>query len=70
VELVADKDARTPFAPALGMGARVAAKAQAHGLILRAMGDSVAFAPPLIITEAEIEEMLARFRAALDEALP
>jgi 4-aminobutyrate--pyruvate transaminase len=69
VELVADKDARTPFDQALGMGARVAARAQAHGLILRAMGDSVAFAPPLIITTAEIEEMLARFRSALDEAL-
>ncbi|MBI2235483.1 MAG: aspartate aminotransferase family protein [Magnetospirillum sp.] len=69
VELVADKDARTPFDPTLGIGARVAATAQAHGLILRAMGDSVAFAPPLVITEAEIGEMLGRFRTALDEAL-
>lgn len=68
VELVADKDERRPFDPKLTVGARVVAKAQTHGVILRAMGDAVAFAPPLIISEAEIGEMLARFRAALDEA--
>jgi len=68
LELVADKDGKTPFDPKLAVGARVVAKAQANGLILRAMGDAVAFAPPLIITEAEIAELLSRFRAALDEA--
>ena len=68
LELVADKDAKTPFDPKLAVGARVVAKAQANGLILRAMGDAVAFAPPLIITEAEIAELLSRFRTALDEA--
>ncbi|MBI3446213.1 MAG: aminotransferase class III-fold pyridoxal phosphate-dependent enzyme, partial [Magnetospirillum sp.] len=68
VELVADKQNRTPFPPAQGMGALVVAKAQQRGVILRAMGDSVAFAPPLVITEAEIGEMLGRFGMALDEA--
>lgn len=68
VELVADKDGRTAFDPKLAVGARVVAKAQANGVILRAMGDAVAFAPPLVISEAEIAEMLRRFRTALDEA--
>ncbi|MGE5546978.1 MAG: aspartate aminotransferase family protein [Solirubrobacterales bacterium] len=68
VELVAGKDGKSAFDPKLGVGARVVAKAQAHGVILRAMGDAVAFAPPLIISEAEIVEMLRRFRLALDEA--
>ncbi|MBR9971911.1 aspartate aminotransferase family protein [Magnetospirillum sulfuroxidans] len=68
VELVADKDRRTAFDPKLAIGARVVAKAQAHGVILRAMGDAIAFAPPLIISEADIDEMLGRFRLALDEA--
>jgi 4-aminobutyrate--pyruvate transaminase len=68
LELVADKDAKTPFDPKWAVGARVVAKAQEHGLILRSMGDAVAFAPPLIISEAEIGEMLARFRRGLDEA--
>ncbi|MBC7952430.1 MAG: aspartate aminotransferase family protein [Rhodospirillaceae bacterium] len=68
LEMVADKDAKTAFDPKWTVGARVVAKAQSHGVILRAMGDAVAFAPPLIITEDEIRELLARFRLALDEA--
>ena len=46
----------------------MAALAQKHGLIIRAMGDTLAFSPPLIIGEGEIDEMLARFGRALDEA--
>ncbi len=68
VELVAGKDGRTAFDPKLAVGARVVAKAQEHGVILRAMGDAVAFAPPLVISEDEIQDMLGRFRRALDEA--
>jgi 4-aminobutyrate--pyruvate transaminase len=42
--------------------------AEKHGLIMRALpGDGIAFSPPLIISEAEIEEMLERFGQALDE---
>ncbi|MBI5165786.1 MAG: aminotransferase class III-fold pyridoxal phosphate-dependent enzyme [Magnetospirillum sp.] len=67
LELVADKASRRAFDPALGVGARVVAAAQAKGVILRAMGDSVAFAPPLVINEDEILVMFSRFRAALDE---
>lgn len=68
IELVADKTTREPFPPARAMGARVAALAQKHGLITRAMGDTLAFSPPLIITEAEIDELAARLGRALDEA--
>jgi 4-aminobutyrate--pyruvate transaminase len=43
-------------------------RAQHHGAILRNMpGDIVAFSPPLIITEAEIDEMLGCFAKALDD---
>ena len=40
-----------------------------EGLIDRAVlqGDTLAFSPPLIITEAEIGEMMKRFGQALDE---
>jgi 4-aminobutyrate--pyruvate transaminase len=40
-----------------------------RGLITRAMGDRVAFCPPLIINEAEIEEMFDRYERALDKTL-
>jgi 4-aminobutyrate--pyruvate transaminase len=67
VELVADKKSRQPFDPKLAVGAGCVKLAQDHGLILRALGDAVAFCPPLIITTDEIDLMLTRFGRALDE---
>lgn len=68
VELAADPAKRQPFAPEKGVGAYLVKRAQEHGLILRTMaGDIVAFSPPLIISEAEIDELLARFARALQE---
>jgi 4-aminobutyrate--pyruvate transaminase len=37
----------------------------AEGLLLRVVKDTVNFAPPLIITEAEVDELFARFTRAL-----
>jgi 4-aminobutyrate--pyruvate transaminase len=35
-------------------------------LIVRAIGDTIAFCPPLIISEAEVQELLLRFHKALE----
>ncbi|MBN8873538.1 MAG: aminotransferase class III-fold pyridoxal phosphate-dependent enzyme [Rhodospirillales bacterium] len=67
IEVVADKATHRSFAPAAKVGARIAKAARDHGLITRAMGDSLGFCPPLIITAAEIREMFTRFGRALDE---
>ncbi len=68
VELVRDKQTKDSFAPASGVGAYLAKRAEAHGLILRAMpGDVIAFSPPLIISAADIEELIERFQRALDD---
>jgi 4-aminobutyrate--pyruvate transaminase len=68
VELVRDTASKESFAAADGVGAFLAARCEAHGLIVRVLtGDIAAFSPPLIIEAAEIEEMLARFGRALDE---
>ncbi len=65
VELVADKAAHRNFDPALRMGPRLSRHFEAQGVISRALaGDVLAFSPPLIITRAEIDEMLARAAAA------
>ena len=40
----------------------------ARGVIVRAGPDSVFFCPPLIITKAQIDEMMDAVAAALDEA--
>lgn len=67
VELVADKKSKATFEPYGAAGTMFIQKAQANGLIVRALQDSVALCPPLIISEPEIDEMLRRFRKALDE---
>jgi 4-aminobutyrate--pyruvate transaminase len=36
-------------------------------LIVRAIGDVIAFCPPLIITEDQVRDMVERFRITLDE---
>lgn len=41
----------------------VAAACDEEGLIVRAVGHSLVFAPPLVITEAEIDELARRFSA-------
>jgi len=65
IELYADPAKRTTFDPALKAGARLAELALAQGLIVRAMGDSIAFCPPLIITAEQIDDMFARFGRAM-----
>ena len=40
-----------------------------HGIIMRAVGDRMIIAPPLVMTRAEIDEMVSRIRAALDDTL-
>ncbi len=68
VELVRDKASKEPFEAAHGVGAFVANRAQENGLILRALGDSVALCPPLIVTGPEIDQIFDRLEKSLDEA--
>ena len=67
MELVPDKPGRGTFDPPGTAGALFVAKAQSLGLIVRNLQDTVALCPPLIISEGEIEELLAKFGKALDE---
>jgi 4-aminobutyrate--pyruvate transaminase len=66
VELVADKPSRRPFEPPGRVGPAIVRAAQGEGLIVRALGDIIAFSPPLIISEAEVETVFERFASALD----
>lgn len=69
VEFVANKTTREAFAGgAVGAFAQMAC--QKHGLIARAVaGSSLAFCPPLIITEAQIDELVEKFDLALRDTL-
>ncbi len=67
VELVKDKATKEPFDPAGTVGIYLSKQTQKHGLIVRALGDTIAFSPPLIMTGEEIDEMLVRFGKALND---
>jgi 4-aminobutyrate--pyruvate transaminase len=66
LELVADKASKAAFAQPGAVGGKLAEFCHEEGLIIRAIGEIIAFCPPLVITSSEIDEMFARFARALD----
>jgi len=66
-----------PFDPALKIAARVKRAAMAHGLMVYPMsgtadgtrGDHVLLAPPFIVEERQLDELVAKLGTALDAAL-
>ncbi|MDP9195817.1 MAG: aminotransferase [Pseudomonadota bacterium] len=69
VELVRNKATREQFPENLKVGMIVYDMTIRRGVILRAMGDTIVFSPPLIIQKEHIDRMVAALREALDEAL-
>jgi adenosylmethionine-8-amino-7-oxononanoate aminotransferase len=70
LELVADKDSKAGFDPALKLSERIAAAAYENRLIFRAFGDNIlGFAPALSYTEAEFDLMFERLEKTLDDVL-
>jgi adenosylmethionine-8-amino-7-oxononanoate aminotransferase len=63
VELVADRETRAP----LQAGERVRRAMQERGVILRARGDVLMVAPPLIISPSEIDRVVETLRASIEE---
>jgi putrescine---pyruvate transaminase len=66
LELVEDKQTRRYFPPAHKVGLACREHCIANGLVMRAVRDVMILAPPLIITEAEIDELVDKVRLALD----
>lgn len=69
LEFSANPAKREHFDPALKIGPRIAAAAMDENLIARAMpqGDILGFAPPLTISRAEVDEVVARAKRAVDK---
>lgn len=68
IELVADKATKRPFDPAGVVGAHLAMRAQQEQrVIVRAIGDTIALSPPLIINADQVEDLVTRLRRALDD---
>jgi adenosylmethionine-8-amino-7-oxononanoate aminotransferase len=63
VEIVSNKESKAADA---GMTIKIFKAAQARGLRTRPLGNSLAFSPPLSITEDEVDEIIKRLGAAMD----
>jgi putrescine aminotransferase len=71
--LVKDKprgaDRGTPFPSDQEVGMVCRGHCFGNGLIMRAVGDRMIIAPPLVITRPQIDEMMALIRRCLDLTL-
>jgi 4-aminobutyrate--pyruvate transaminase len=68
IELVANKTTGQPFAEPGTLGGYVFKQAHKHGLIIRAIYDTIAFCPPLICTQPDIEAIFSAFERTLADA--
>jgi putrescine aminotransferase len=69
LQLVKDKAQGTAFPAELEVGMVCRGHCFGNGLIMRAVGDRMIIAPPLVITRAQIDEMMALIRRCLDLTL-
>lgn len=69
IELVADRSEPRAFDPSLKIAARVVAAARDAGVISRALpaSDSLAFSPPFVISEEQLQTMVSVVRDAVDQ---
>jgi putrescine aminotransferase len=66
IELVQDKASRKRFAGDVGVGMICRGHCFNQGLIMRAVGDTMIISPPLVISPAEIDELVDKARKCLD----
>jgi adenosylmethionine-8-amino-7-oxononanoate aminotransferase len=77
IELVADRATKAPFDPSLRLHARIKAAAMDNGLMCYPAGgtidgragDHILLAPPYIVSESQIDEIVARLGVAIDAAI-
>ncbi|SLN68513.1 aspartate aminotransferase family protein [Ruegeria meonggei] len=77
IELVADRETKTPFDPSRGVAGKIKKAAMAEGLICYPMsgtrdgrlGDHILLAPPFIIEDAQIDELITRLSKAITSVI-
>ena len=77
VEMVADRDTKAPFDPAESIAMKIGAAANARGVMLYPAqgcidgvhGDHVLLAPPFIIEDDQIGELVEKLGLAIDHSL-
>ncbi|MCC6143480.1 MAG: aminotransferase class III-fold pyridoxal phosphate-dependent enzyme [Candidatus Hydrogenedentes bacterium] len=66
VELVADKAKKQAFDLSANVGGRAFNLLFEKGLITRAIGNTLAFSPPLVLSEGEVDELVEKLTAGLN----
>ena len=77
IELVADRETKQPFDPSMGLAGKIKSAAFEAGLICYPMpgtrdgqsGDHVLLAPPFIITDKQIEDLVSKLDMSLKNSL-
>ena len=69
VQLCRDVALKEAFAPDIAIGMVCRKHCFDNGLVMRAVGDRMIVAPPLIMTRAQVDEMCGLIRQALDRTL-
>lgn len=67
--LMQNKDTQTLFDADHGVGMICRRHCFANGVIMRAVGDRMIIAPPLVITHEEIDQMMSLIKLSLDQTL-
>ncbi len=70
IELVADKATRQPFPPHHAAAMHLVSLLRDQGVIVRPIGEAIAFAPPLVISEEEIEFLFDQVEIGLERLGP
>jgi 4-aminobutyrate--pyruvate transaminase len=66
LELMADPVQKVPFEPGLTVGVRIVQECLRRGVIVRPVGDTITFCPPLIIARSELDLLFDAVTEALD----
>jgi adenosylmethionine-8-amino-7-oxononanoate aminotransferase len=77
IELVEDRDTKAPFDPTRGLAGKIKKCAFENGLICYPMpgtrngkqGDHVLLAPPFIITDEQVDEVVTKLTKSIDQAI-
>lgn len=66
IELVKDRATKAPFPREALVGRRLLKDLFGRGLISRALGDTLVFAPPLVVQRGDLDEIISKFKVGLE----
>lgn len=69
VEFVENKETRKPFDDAVNFGEKVSRQAQLRGLMVRSLGHMIVLSPPLILNDAQIQDIASILRSSVTAAM-